>query len=224
MKHPLSHRLRTLRRLIFGAVIATALPQLCSAETGSLDPHLEPLRGWLGKTWKQQPAEGATQPGRDVTYREDATATVFSNSLDHHVQNCRSGIAGNFIWTALWLGLNALLRMQGLLPADPTQRVEAPAPLGVMQVASVVFSIAAGWITTAIAGGNTYWAAIILAVIQLALGIFFQAQAWPLMPLGITFRSCCSSCPQLCLALRSACARQAAEWSATNGRRVELLR
>ena len=92
-------------------------------------------------------------------------------------------IAGNFIWTALWLGLNGLLRMQGFLPADPTQRVEAPAPLAVMLLASIVFSIAVGWITTAIAGGNTYWAAIILAVIQLALGIFFQAQAWHLMPI-----------------------------------------
>ena len=92
-------------------------------------------------------------------------------------------VAGNFIWTALWLGLNALLRMQGLLPAEPTQRVDAPAPLGVMLIASVVFSIAVGWITTAIAGGNTYWAAIILAVIQLALGIFFQTQSWHLMPI-----------------------------------------
>ena len=91
-------------------------------------------------------------------------------------------VAGNFIWTALWLGLNALLRMQGLLPPDPTQRIEASAPLGVMLVASVVFSIAVGWITTAIAGGNTYGPAMILAVIQLGLGIFFQAQAWHLMP------------------------------------------
>ena len=91
-------------------------------------------------------------------------------------------IAGNFIWTALWLGTNALLRMQGLLPADPRERVNEPGPLVAMLVASVAFSIAAGWITTAIAGGNRYWAAIILAAIQLALGIFFQAQAWHLMP------------------------------------------
>ena len=91
-------------------------------------------------------------------------------------------VAGNFIWTALWLGLNTLLRMQALLPPEPTQRVDAPAPLGVMLMGSVVFSIAVGWITTAIAGGSTYWPAIILAVIQLALGIFFQAQAWHLMP------------------------------------------
>ena len=91
-------------------------------------------------------------------------------------------IAGNFIWTALWLGLNALLRMQSLLPPDPTQRVEAAAPLAVMLLASVVFSIAVGSITTAIAGGKAYVAAMILAMIQLALGVFFQAQAWQLMP------------------------------------------
>ena len=91
-------------------------------------------------------------------------------------------IAGNFIWTALWLGLNALLRRQGLLPADPTERVEATAPLLVMLFGSIVFSIAVGWIATAIAGAKTYSAAIVLAAIQLGLGIFFQAQAWQLMP------------------------------------------
>ena len=50
-----------------------ALPQLCSAETGSLDPNLEPLRAWLGKTWKQQPTEGgAERPKIDVARWERA--------------------------------------------------------------------------------------------------------------------------------------------------------
>jgi hypothetical protein len=100
MKHLLLHRSRALRGLILAGVFAIALCEPCSAETGSLEPHLEPLRGWLGKTWKEHPKEGAANGKIDI-------------------------------------------RMQGLLPADSTQRVDAPAPLGVMLLASVVFSVAA---------------------------------------------------------------------------------
>ena len=92
-------------------------------------------------------------------------------------------IAGNLAWTMLWLGLNVGLRTQGLLPADPTERIEASTPLLIMLLASVAFSVAAGWIATAIAPLARYWPAIVLSVIQFALGIFFQSQAWQLMPL-----------------------------------------
>jgi len=91
-------------------------------------------------------------------------------------------IAGNFIWTALWLGLSAVLRMQGLLPADPTQPVTKTPGLVALLVGSVVLSTVVGWITTAIAG-KSYTAALMLALIHLGLGIFFQAQAWKLMPI-----------------------------------------
>jgi hypothetical protein len=92
-------------------------------------------------------------------------------------------IAGNLAWTMVWLGLNVGLRSQGLLPGDPTERIESATPLLIMLIASVVFSIAAGWIATAIAPGAGYVPAILLAVIQLGLGIFFQSQAWQLVPL-----------------------------------------
>ena len=72
MKHLLFRRSPTFLRLLCVAVIASALSQLCFAETGSLDPHLEPLRGWLGKTWKQQPNEGATNGKIDVARWERA--------------------------------------------------------------------------------------------------------------------------------------------------------
>ena len=72
MKHPLFHPSRAARCLILGTILAIAVPQLCSAETGSLEPHLEPLRGWLGKTWKQQPTEGATNGKIDVARWERA--------------------------------------------------------------------------------------------------------------------------------------------------------
>ena len=92
-------------------------------------------------------------------------------------------IIGNLAWTLLWLALNVVLRKQSLLPADPLEPVDRFTPLVTMLVSSVLFSVAAGWVTTAIARVNSYAPAAVLALIQLGLGIFFQAQAWHLMPL-----------------------------------------
>lgn len=40
----------------FAIAMLAAVPP-GAAESGTLDPKLEPLRPWLGKTWKQQPNE-----------------------------------------------------------------------------------------------------------------------------------------------------------------------
>ncbi len=91
-------------------------------------------------------------------------------------------LAGNVGWTVLWLSSNALLKGIGLLRADATRRVDAPSTLLIMLVASVLFSIGAGYVTAAIAPGAGYWPVLVLCGIQLALGLFFQTQAWKLMP------------------------------------------
>ena len=44
---------------------------LSAAEEGTLDPHLEPLRPWLGKTWKSA-SEGGEKPKVDVARWERA--------------------------------------------------------------------------------------------------------------------------------------------------------
>ena len=47
--------------------------RLPAAEQGTLDPHLEPLRPWLGKTWKSEAAEpGKGNPKIDVARWERA--------------------------------------------------------------------------------------------------------------------------------------------------------
>ncbi len=91
-------------------------------------------------------------------------------------------LAGNIGWTVLWLSSNAALKAGGLLPADATRRVDASSTLLIMLIVSVLLSIGAGYVTSAIAPAAGYWPAIVLCVIQLALGIFFQTQAWKLMP------------------------------------------
>jgi len=92
-------------------------------------------------------------------------------------------LAGAGVWAVLWLGLN-----QGLLafapdtfaPGEPI--TSGVALLGVW-LSSVVFSVFAGWVTGIVARGQEVTAATILGVLQLGLGIFFQAQSWDLMPL-----------------------------------------
>ena len=91
-------------------------------------------------------------------------------------------IAGTAVWTMLWFGMNAILRSASLLPADVTKRIEAATPLLVMLLGSVIFSIVAGYVAAAI-GGSGYTPVLVLCALQLALGIFFQAQAWQLLPL-----------------------------------------
>ena len=55
------------------AIAALALPvALWAAEPASLDPHLEPLRPWLGKTWKEQPKESMSPAKTDITRLERA--------------------------------------------------------------------------------------------------------------------------------------------------------
>ena len=99
------------------------------------------------------------------------------------MRNILAVIAGSAAWTVLWLGLNAVLRAAALLPADTTKRVDAAPPLLVMLIGSAVFSIVAGYVTATIMSGGSYTPLLVLCALQLAMGIFFQAQAWQLMPL-----------------------------------------
>jgi hypothetical protein len=92
-------------------------------------------------------------------------------------------IAGSAAWTMLWFGMNAILRGASMLPSEATKRIEAATPLLVMLLGSVVFSIAAGYVAAAVGGGDSYTPVLVLCALQLALGIFFQAQAWQLLPL-----------------------------------------
>lgn len=99
------------------------------------------------------------------------------------IRNIFAVLAGSAAWTVLWLGMNAALRSASLLPADATKRIDAAPPLLIMLVGSVVFSVVAGYTTAAVATGASYTPVLVLCALQLATGIFFQAQAWQLMPL-----------------------------------------
>lgn len=99
------------------------------------------------------------------------------------IRNILAVIAGNVAWTILWLGYNAILKGAALVPSDATRRVEAAPALMLLLAGSVVFSVIAGFVTAAVSTGASYWPVFALCAVQLAMGIFFQAQSWKLMPI-----------------------------------------
>ena len=61
------------RTLLLQLAATCAVPLVAfSAEQGALDPNLEPLRPWLGKTWKSDAAESGDKPKIDVARWERA--------------------------------------------------------------------------------------------------------------------------------------------------------
>ena len=92
-------------------------------------------------------------------------------------------IAGNIVWTILWLAMNGILA--GIHPqiADGKTRIESVSLLVFILVYSVVISVVAGYITALIARRNEIAHTVALGILQLAMGIFFQSQAWNLLPI-----------------------------------------
>ena len=63
-------RLRTFLAQIAVSVLAPLAG--VASDRGSLDPNLEPLRPWLGKTWKSEAAESGDKAKVDVAHWERA--------------------------------------------------------------------------------------------------------------------------------------------------------
>ena len=55
-------------------------------------------------------------------------------------------------------------------------------PLMLLLVGSVVFSLVSGYVAARIAGAPTTMPALILGILLLATGIFFQLKTWSLLP------------------------------------------
>jgi hypothetical protein len=92
-------------------------------------------------------------------------------------------IVGFILWSVLWLCFNVALHKVGFLPAALTQPLTDPKPLGALLLGSVLFSLIAGYVTAAIAGSSDTAAILVLGVLLLLTGIYFQSQVWHLMPL-----------------------------------------
>jgi hypothetical protein len=92
-------------------------------------------------------------------------------------------LAGATLWAILWLGSNAALA--AIFPDHIVvdQYIGHAGILTTLLLLSVVYSVAAGYATGAVARTGRVGHGVALGVLQLGLGIFFQAQYWQLMPL-----------------------------------------
>lgn len=92
-------------------------------------------------------------------------------------------IVGNIVWTLLRLGFNAILANFYPEISNSQTKIENAALLLSLLGYSVFISIVAGYVTATIARQSEIRHAVALGLLQLALGIFFQAQSWTLLPL-----------------------------------------
>ena len=91
-------------------------------------------------------------------------------------------MAGTTLWTILWLGSNAGLAIfPGQIVAD--QYIGHGGVLTTLLAMSVGYSVLAGYATGTVARANLVGHGLALGVLQLAVGIFVQAQYWELIPL-----------------------------------------
>ena len=90
--------------------------------------------------------------------------------------------AGMVVWSVLWIGSNAALAAafpEIITAGQPLFHI--PTLLTLIAL-SVVFSVAAGYVTGMTAARNAVQHAWGLGVAQLALGIFFEVSLWNLLP------------------------------------------
>lgn len=91
-------------------------------------------------------------------------------------------LAGAAVWAVLWIGGTqaATAAFPNLFAAGQPVR-HAGALIGLI-VYSLPLSVLAGYVTAAVAAQDRMRAVWILAILQLALGVFAEMSAWNLMP------------------------------------------
>ncbi|MCA9245343.1 MAG: hypothetical protein KDA32_15410 [Phycisphaerales bacterium] len=97
--------------------------------------------------------------------------------------------AGVVVWAVLWLTGSAIITASltdGIVEGAP---ITDAGLLSILLGLSVLISLIAGWTTSILAPRAVFVHTFILAILQLAQGVFVQAQYWNLMPLGyhVTF-------------------------------------
>ncbi len=98
------------------------------------------------------------------------------------VRSILAVLAGAVLWTALWIPFT--LGMQAAFPQiiDPARYLGHVPVLVTYIVMSVVFSVAAGYLTARIARAQPVRHAFALGVLQLAIGIGFEVSYWAMLP------------------------------------------
>jgi len=92
-------------------------------------------------------------------------------------------LAGAITWSVLWVASAQVVA--ALVPGAiaPDGSAATPAVNVFFLVLSVVYSLVAGYLTALIARRREVAHTLALGVVQLALGIYFEASSWALAPL-----------------------------------------
>jgi hypothetical protein len=92
-------------------------------------------------------------------------------------------LSGAILWAVLWIGTGAGIAAVAPEAVAPGQFIDSVAVLLTFLSASVAYSIAAGYVTGTLAKTSVVHHGLVLGILQVVLGIGFQAQSWRLMPL-----------------------------------------
>jgi hypothetical protein len=92
-------------------------------------------------------------------------------------------VAGFILWSVLWLSLNQLLLLLGIMSPAVTEPLADPKPLLLLLAGSVLISLVSGYVTARITGFPWALPAVALGVLLLATGVFVQLKLWYLIPL-----------------------------------------
>ena len=106
------------------------------------------------------------------------------NKFDQETNIIRSifaVLAGNFIWTVLWIGSNAIITY--LNPSVYEGRVDDVGVLSFTILRSFIFSIIAGYLTAWIAQWGEIKHAVALSILQLTFGVVVSAQTFNILPM-----------------------------------------
>ncbi len=91
-------------------------------------------------------------------------------------------VAGYLVWTALWLGGNAVFFGAAAEVVKAGQRFDAVGPLAGLLALSVACSLASGITAAAISRDRAGGAVLVMAALLLFTGIAVQIGVWALMP------------------------------------------
>lgn len=93
-------------------------------------------------------------------------------------------VIGGFVaWSVLWLVAGVILRAVAADAINEDGTTDSAGVLSALIVASVICSLASGWIAGLVARAGRFAASAVLGVVLLAVGILVQLQMWDALPL-----------------------------------------
>lgn len=98
------------------------------------------------------------------------------------VRSIASILAGFTVWTVLWLTINQTLLAVASQHFTPEGTTDHAGVLLTVLIASVLFSVLAGWLTAKIARHKPIAHALGLGLLLLVVGLFMQVQYWNAVP------------------------------------------